>query len=201
MKSHRWTSAAARTAADRLQLEELRGKEGLFAGAKIRAEPETAQRAAGTIGPSLGRIGEIEARAEGNYRTGVDTQRAAEATGIPRLSAAAEAALAVVAAAPDEKARAGHGGPRGRMSVSQASCGPSVQPSSSASSGGRTRHAAGWRRAGAIAMRSVTVEQRAELDRVAEPTLALEAGERVGASLAQGEAESERQGQRRGLRM
>ena len=97
VKSQGWTSAAARIAADPLQLGKLRGKEGLFAGAKARAEREAAQRAAGAIGPSLERIGEAEARAERTYRTGVDARRAADATGIPRLSATAELTVAMKA--------------------------------------------------------------------------------------------------------
>ena len=107
VKRQRWTSAAARIEADPLQLGELRGKEGLFAGATARAERQAAQRAAGAIGPSLERIGEAEARAERTYRTGVEAQRSADASGVPRLSAMAEAAIGVVAAAPDKKARAG----------------------------------------------------------------------------------------------
>jgi len=39
------------------------------------------------------------------------------------------------------------------------------------------------------------------LDRVAQLTVALKAGERAGANLVQREAESEQLGQRRGLRM
>ena len=65
-----------------------------------------AQHAVGAIGSSLERIGAAEARAERGYRTGVETQRAADATGIPRLSAAAEAAVSAVAAAKDDRARA-----------------------------------------------------------------------------------------------
>ena len=56
-------------------------------------------------------------------------------------------------------------------------------------------------RPGAITAPSVTVEQRPELDEVAELTAALKAGERAGVSLAQREAESEPQMQRRGMRM
>ncbi|TLU70681.1 MobA/MobL protein [Lichenicoccus roseus] len=202
VKSQGWTSAAARTAADPFQLGELRGKEGFFAGMKARAEREAAQRAAGAIGPSLERIGEDEARAERTYRTGVDAQRAADATGIPRLSTAAEAAIGVVAAAPDEKARAGTWW--------------AVQADERVASELRTFSAAveqrfgeeGVRamlradgRAGAVTAGSITPEQRPELDQVAELTSALKAGERAGAASAQRQAESERQGQRRGLRM
>ena len=63
VKGQGWTSAAARVAREPEQFGELRGKVGLFAGAKARAERDAAQRAAGAIGPSLERIGAAEARA------------------------------------------------------------------------------------------------------------------------------------------
>ena len=97
VKRQGWTSAASRIAADPLQLGELRGKEGLFAGASGRAEREAALRAAGAIGPSLERIGAAEARAERTYRTSVEAQRAADATGVPRLSETAQAAIGAMA--------------------------------------------------------------------------------------------------------
>ncbi len=133
VKRQGWTSAAARVAREPEQFGELRGKEGFFAGAKARAERETAQRVAGAIGPSLERIGAAEARAERNYRTGVEGQRAADATGIPRLSAAAEAAIGVMATAKDDQARARRGGPCRETSRSRASCRPLALPSSSGS--------------------------------------------------------------------
>ena len=202
VKSQGWTSAAARTAADPLQLGELRGKEGLFAGAKARAEREAAQRAAGAIGPSLERIGEAEARAERSHRTGVDAQRTADATGIPRLSAAAEAAIGAVAAAPDEKARAGAWRAvqaDERLADELRVFGTAVEQRFG-EEGVRAMLRAGGR-PGAVTEPSVTAEQRPDLDRVAELTVTMKAGERANASLAQRQAESERQGQRRGLRM
>lgn len=54
---------------------------------------------------SLERICDAEGRAERSYRTSVEGQRAAEATGIPRLSVAAETAIGALRAAPDENAR------------------------------------------------------------------------------------------------
>ena len=54
---------------------------------------------------------------------------------------------------------------------------------------------------GAVTVASVAPEQRRELDRVTELSAALKTGERAGVSLAQRKAESERQGQRRGMRM
>lgn len=56
-------------------------------------------------------------------------------------------------------------------------------------------------RPGAIMAASVTAEQRPELDRVAELTVAIKAGERASVSLTQRQAESERQGQRRRMRI
>ena len=202
VKSQGWTSAAARTAADPFQLGELRGKEGFFAGAKARAEREAAWRAAGAIGPSLERIGEAEARAERSYRTGVDAQRAADATGIPRLSATAEAAIGVVAATPDEKAQAGAWRAvqaDKRVAGELQAFGAAVEQRFG-EEGVRAMLRAGGR-LGAVTMQSVAPEQQSKLDRVAELTSVLKAGERAGAASAQRQAESERQGQRRGLRM
>jgi len=63
------------------------------------------ERAAGALPDSLERIGDAEGRAERAYHDSVEGQRAAGATGIPRLSAAAEAANSALRAAPDQKAR------------------------------------------------------------------------------------------------
>ncbi len=202
VKSQGWTSAAARVTADPLQLGELRGKEGLFAGAKARAEREAAQRATGAIGPSLERIGEAEARAERSYRTGVEAQRTADATGIPRLSAAAEVAIGAVVVATDEKAwaeawRAVQAD--ARVAGELRAFGAAVEQRFG-EEGVRAMLQAG-ERPGAVTAASVTPEQRPALDRVAELTATLKAGERAAVSLAQREAESQRQGQRRGMRM
>jgi len=56
-------------------------------------------------------------------------------------------------------------------------------------------------RAGAVTPASVASEQQPVLDRVAQLTATLKQGERTSAGLAQREAESERQGQPRGLRL
>ena len=56
-------------------------------------------------------------------------------------------------------------------------------------------------RPGAVTAASVALGQRPELDRVAELTTTMRAGERASTSLAQREAESERQAHRRGIRM
>ena len=202
VKGQGWTSAAARVTADPEQLGELRGKEGFFAGAKARAEREVAQRAAGAIGPSLDRIGAAEARAERTWRTGVEAQRAADTTGIPLLSAAAEAAINTVAAAVDEKARAAAWRAvqaEERVAGELRAFGAAVEQRFG-EEGVRAMLRAG-RRPGAVTAASVAPEQRPALDQVAGLTAALKAGERASAAAAQREAEGERQGQRRGLRM
>ena len=202
VKRQGWTSAAARIEADPLQLGELRGKEGFFAGAKSRAEREGAQRAAGAIGSSLERNGEAEARAERTYRMGVDAQHTADATGIPRLSAMAKAAIGVVAAAPDEKTRATAWQSvqaDERVAGELWAFGIAVEQRFG-EEGVRAMLRAGGQQ-GNINAASVEPEQRAELDRVAELTAAMKAGERAGVSVAQREAERERQGLRRGMRM
>ena len=202
VKSQGWTSGAARVAADPLKLGELRGKEGLFAGAKARAEREAAKRAAGAIGPSLERIGEAEARAERTYRTGVEGQRTADTTGIPRLSTAAESAIGVMAAAKDEKAHAEawRAVQQDKQVAGELRAFGAAVERRFGEDGVRAMLRAGGR-PGAVTAPSVAAEQRPTLDRVAEVTTIMRAGERAGASLAQREAESQRQGQCRGLRM
>jgi Ti-type conjugative transfer relaxase TraA len=100
------TSTAARIAPDATQLGALRGKVGLFAGAKAKADRAMAERAAGAVAPSLERIGATEAQAARAYREGVEAQRKADATAIPKLTARTEAAIATLAAVADEKVRA-----------------------------------------------------------------------------------------------
>jgi len=132
----------------------------------------------------------------------VEAQRAADATGIPRLSAAAEAAIGALAAAKDEKARgeswtAIQADKRiaGELRV----FGAAVERRFG-KEGVRAMLRAGGR-PGAVTAASVAPEQRPELNRVVGLTAALRAGERAGAVATQREAENERQGQRRGLRM
>ena len=100
------TSAARRVASDPTQLGELRGREGLFAGAKAREERETAMAAAAAIGPNVSRTAEAEGRAAQAYRGEVEKQMTADATAVPDLSDRAKAALGSVAAAKDDKGRA-----------------------------------------------------------------------------------------------
>jgi AAA domain/BID domain of Bartonella effector protein (Bep) len=106
VKRQGWTSTAARIAPDATQLGELRGKVGLFAVAKAKAERAMAERAASAVAPSLERIATAEARAARDYRARVEARHKADATPIPKLTAQAEAAVATLTAAADEKARA-----------------------------------------------------------------------------------------------
>jgi Ti-type conjugative transfer relaxase TraA len=202
IKRQGWTSAAARVAREPEQFGELRGKEGFFAGAKARAERETAQRVASAIGPSLERIGSAESYAERNYRSSVEGQRTADETGIPRLSAAAEMAIGAMATAKDDQAR---GETWQAMQADKQVAGELRAFGVAAEQrfgkeGIRAMLRAGGRH-GSITVPSVTPGQRAEVDRVAELTVIIKAGERASVSLTQRQVESERQGQRRGLRM
>lgn len=193
VKRQGWTSAASRVAADPLQLGELRGKEGLFVGGRARAEREAAQRAVGAIGPSLGRIGAAEARAERTYRTGVEEQRAADATGIPRLSPAAEAAIGAIAAGKDEAARAvaWRAVQRDERVAGELRGFGAAVKQRFGEEGVRAMLRAGGC-PGAVTALSVAPDQRTALDQVAGLTAALKAGERAGAAATQREAESER---------
>jgi len=100
------TSTAVRIARDLAQFGELRGNVGFFAGSRAQAERAMAERAAVAVAPSLERIGATEAQAARTYRESVETQRKADATPIPKLTAWAEAAVATLTVAVDEKARA-----------------------------------------------------------------------------------------------
>jgi hypothetical protein len=133
---------------------------------------------------------------------GVDAQRAADATGIPCLSAAAEAAISAMAASPDEKAKATAwrtAQTDERVAGELLAFGAAVAQRFG-KDGVRAMLRAGGR-PGAATASSVKPEQRRELDRVAELMTTLKAGERAGSSLAQRQSEGERKGQRRGLRM
>jgi len=105
VKREGWTSAAARLSREPEQLGELRGKMGWLASATAKQERAGAERAVGALPGSLERIGDAEGRVERSYRASVEGQRAADATGIPRLSPVAEAALSAVAAAGDKQVR------------------------------------------------------------------------------------------------
>jgi len=106
VKRQGWTSTAARIAQDPTQLGDLLGRTGLFAGSRARTERAMAEGTAAAIAPGLERIAAAEARATQSYRTTVEAQRKADAVPIPKLSERAEAAVATIAAATGDKARA-----------------------------------------------------------------------------------------------
>ena len=202
VKREGWTSAAARLAREPEQLGELRGKVGWLASSAAKQERANAARAAGALPGSLERIGTAEGWAERAYRGSVDTQRAADAAGIPRLSAAAEAALGVVAAATDMQVRvAAWRAVQAELPVATAleRFGAAVGQRFGAEGVRAMLRAEG--RAGVVASASVASEQRPALDQVAQFTATLKQGERAGVGLTQHEAEQERQGQHRGMRM
>jgi hypothetical protein len=201
VKREGWTSAAARLAREPEQLGELRGKVGWLASVPAKQERAGAQRAAGALPGSLERIGEAEARAERSYRTSVEAQSTADATGIPRLSAAAEAAIGAVRAAPDEKARVGvwQAVQKDEEVAGEFRAFGTAVEQRFGEEGVRAMLRAGGR-PGAVTVASVSPEQQRHLDRVTELTVGMKAGERANAVLVQRQAESERQGQRRGMR-
>jgi len=202
VKREGWTSAAARIAQEPEQLGELRGKVGWLASAAAKHERSGAERAAGAAPGSLERIGEAESRAERAYRVSVEGQRAADATGIPRLSTAAEAAIGALRAAPDEKARgeAWRTVQKDEKVAVELGAFRAAMAQRFGDEGVREMlRAEGC--AGAVTSPSVGPEQRPVLDQVAHLTVTLRSAERAGVAAAQREAESERQGQRRGLRM
>ncbi len=202
VKREGWTSAAARLAREPEQLGELRGKVGWLASGGAKQERANAERAAGALPGSLTRIGTAEGWAERAYRGNVEGQRAADATGIPRLSTAAETATDALRVAPDEKSRAE------AWRVVQADKPVAAELDTFRQAVEQRFGEEGVRqmlrtggRPGAVMSASVSPEQRPALDQVAQLTTTFSSGERAGAAAAQREAESERQGQRRGLRM
>jgi len=202
VKREGWTSAAARLSREPEQLGELRGKVGWLASGAAKQERANAERAAGALPGSLTRIGTAEGWAERAYRGSVDGQRAADATGIPRLSERAEVALGAVAAAGTEQVRGG------AWRAVQADKPVAAELERFGAVVERRFGAEGVRamlraegRAGPVTSASVAPEQRPALDRVAQLTATLKQGERAGAGLAQREAEREHQAQRGGMRM
>ncbi len=101
-----FASAARRIESDPAQLGAYAGKTGLFAGAAAKQERANALRVAEAIGPGLARLGEAEASTARDYRAGVEKQLRADATGIPKLSEPAQAAIGMVGAAKTDKERA-----------------------------------------------------------------------------------------------
>jgi len=180
----------------------MRGKVGWLASSAAKQERANAERAAGALPGSLTRIGTAEGWAERAYRGSVDAQRSADAAGIPRLSPMAEAALGAVAAAGSEQVR----GAAWRavqadkpVAAELERFGAAVEQRFGVEGVRQIMRAEG--RAGVVTSASVAPEQRSALDRVAQLAATLKQGERAGAGLAQREAERERQGQHRGMRM
>jgi hypothetical protein len=97
--SHGPTSAARRIAADPVQLGALRGRTGLLVGPAARRAHAEAARVGQAIAPAVARIGAAEAKAETELSAQDAAARAAAATGVPRLSRVAEAAIGVLEAA------------------------------------------------------------------------------------------------------
>ena len=202
VKREGWTSAAARMAREPEQLGELRGKVGWFASGAAKQERVNAERVAGALPGSLTRIGTAEGWAERAYRASVDGQRAADAAGIPRLSPAAEAAIGAVAAAKDDRTQgeAWRAVQADRQIAGELRAFGAAVERRFGEEGVRSMLRAGGR-PGAVMAASVVPEQGPALDRVAGLTVALRTGERAGATAVQRETASERQGQRRGMRM
>ncbi|MDR3472310.1 MAG: AAA family ATPase [Devosia sp.] len=99
------TSAAQRIGADPGQLGELQGKVGLFVSASGRQAREQAERVAQAVGPAVARRGQAESFAAKTFSDAFDARRLAEATGVPKLSDVAQAAVSLVAGASDEAGR------------------------------------------------------------------------------------------------
>jgi Ti-type conjugative transfer relaxase TraA len=101
-----FASAARRIERDPAQLGDYAGKTGLFAGGTAKEARANALRVAEAIGPGLARLGEAEVFSARDYRAGVEKQLQADATGVPRPSERAQAAIGVVRAAKTDKERA-----------------------------------------------------------------------------------------------
>jgi Ti-type conjugative transfer relaxase TraA len=101
-----FASAARRIERDPTQLGDYAGKTGLFAGAAAKEDRANALRVAEAIGPGLARLGEAEASTARDYRAGVEKQLQADATGVPRPSERAQAAIDAASAAKTDKERA-----------------------------------------------------------------------------------------------
>jgi hypothetical protein len=201
VKREGWTSAAARLAREPEQLGELRGKVGWLASASAKQERVGAQRAAGALPGSLERISEAKSRQSGviarAWRPSVRRMRPASRACPPQPKRRSAPCALRLTRSPRRGVaeRAGKGACRRRASELR-----------------RRRRAAVWTgrvremlraggRPGAVTAPSLRPEQRPELNRVADLTTTLKAGERAGASLARRQSESEREGQRRILRM
>jgi BID domain of Bartonella effector protein (Bep) len=201
VKRQGWTSTAARIAPDATQLAELRGKVGLFTGSKAKAERAMAERAANAVAPSLERIGATEAQAARTYRENVENQHKADATPIPKPTARAEAVMATLTAAPDEKARA----ELWRGIAADQTIGPELRRFSAAVQQrfcDDTVRAMLRNRGGLVEAASVPREHQAAFATVSRTVHTLKTGEHAGARQADAARLAQRQalGYRRGLK-
>jgi hypothetical protein len=194
VKREGWTSAASRIAGDPDQLGELRGKVGWLASGTAKQERARAERAASALPGSLQRIGDAEGTAARAYWSGMEAQRGADRTGVPRLSADAEAALAARHAARDQAARGEVWQAvekSGAIAAELAEFRQAVERRFGAEGVWQILRTEG--RAGAVNAPSVAAGQRAALDQIAERVSTMWVGEKA-ASLAQHQAEREQLG-------
>jgi Ti-type conjugative transfer relaxase TraA len=198
VKREGWTSAAVRIARAPEQLGELRGTAGWLVSAAAKQERAGAERAAGALPASLTRIAEAEAQVERNYRTSVEVQRAADATGIPRLSTATEAAIAGLRAASDEKTRAEawQAMQKDERVADELTAFATAVEKRFGDDGVRAMLRATSRAEPVVAL-SVAFEQQREFDQAARLLATLRKGARAGSALAQRKSDSEGLRQRR----
>ncbi len=202
VKREGWTSAAARLAREPEQLGELRGKVGWLASAAAKQERAAAERAASALPGSLERVGEAQGRASRAYRASVEGQLAADAVGIPRLSATAEAAIGALRVAADDGARAQawRAAQQDERIAAELGTFREAVALRFGEEGVRQMLRAGGQ-PGAVQVPSVVSGQRPALDQAADAVVTLRTGERAYAGLAQREREQQEQSQRRGMRM
>ena len=184
-----YTSVAMRLNQDPTQLGELRGKLGLFVGQAAKDQRVRAERVVQAVGPSVARVGEARAAAELGYRSSVEGQLAADATGVSQLSGRAQAAVTALAAAPDERAKAevwkaaqGDGEVAREMqafsaAVEQRFGADGARAMLRAEAGGRLFEGGA----------SVTAAQRGVMREVGRAMAAVSSGERASAGVAQAE--------------
>lgn len=196
-----WTSAASRVAREPSQLGQLRGNVGWLASGSAKQQRAHAERAAGALPGSVQQIGDAQGAAARTYRSSVDMQRAADRTGIPRLSAQAESAIAALRT-PDDAARGKVWHSMEKSSAIAAELHAfreAVERRFGVDGVREMLHVKG--RVGGVTAPSLGPEQRAALDQVAERISSLSSGERAGADLARRQSESERMAQRLGMRL
>jgi hypothetical protein len=194
VKCQGWTSTAVRIARDPTQLGEFRGKTGMFAESRVKAERAMAEQAAGAVAPSPERIGAAEAKAAQTYRASVDAQRKADATPIPKLTVRVQAAA-------DEKAQAA---PWRGITANQ-TIGPEPRQFSAAEQqrfGDDTARAMLRSRGGSVEAASVSRTHQAAFATVSRTVHILKSGKHSGARQADAARLAQRQalGYRTGLK-